>query len=124
MLVCRHCQSDLNSERLIFTPKYFQEKATELAVQELNTADNALIVMCCGSGKTYTRAMIAGRLNALVTVIVAPTIMLVDQIADEYRQTTDRCVFQYHSENVIEPEVFLGEHLGKRAIVTTYNSAP
>ncbi|MGQ6550952.1 Helicase associated domain protein (plasmid) [Serratia sp. JSRIV001] len=108
----------------MFTPKYFQEKATELAVQELSTADNALVVMCCGSGKTYTGAMIADRLHALVTVIVAPTIMLVDQIADEYRQTTDRRVFQYHSENAIEPEVFLGEHPGKRAIVTTYNSAP
>ncbi|WON78056.1 DEAD/DEAH box helicase [Serratia sp. UGAL515B_01] len=109
----------------MFKPKYFQEQAAQAAVQELSTADKALVVMCCGSGKTYTGAIIAEKMNAMVTVIVAPTIMLVDQIADEYRITTNRKVLKYHSENALTSDFFTAKPpFINIAIVTTYNSIP
>ncbi|OON34722.1 hypothetical protein BTJ39_23190 [Izhakiella australiensis] len=69
----------------MYKNRYYQEEASDAAVRELQLADRASLVMCCGSGKTYTGALIARKLKARRRVVVAPTILLAAQIAGEYR---------------------------------------
>lgn len=107
----------------MYSPLDFQKQAAERAVQELLTSNRASVVMCCGSGKTFTGALIAEKLQANTVVVVAPTLLLVNQIAEEYRKTTSRVMYEYHSESE-DIDIILNKNLSNSAIVTTYNSVP
>lgn len=106
----------------MLTAKYFQQEAAKLAVQELDKQDRASVVMCCGSGKTFTGILISEYLKAKIVCVVAPTILLVKQIADEYRVNSQRKVLEYHSEIHQDELDILAS--GDSAVITTYNSAP
>jgi superfamily II DNA or RNA helicase len=107
----------------MFSARYFQELAAERAALELSKNDKTTVVMCCGSGKTFTSALVADKVQAKLVVLQAPTIMLVNQIAAEYRAYTSRSVFEYHSERP-DIDFILSGLTDSAAIITTYNSAP
>lgn len=44
----------------MFIPRGYQQEAAEAVVRELQLADRASLVMCCGSGKTYTGVLMPG----------------------------------------------------------------
>lgn len=106
----------------MFNPRDYQQEAAEAIVRELHQTDRASLVMCCGSGKTYTGALVARLLGTQRRVVVAPTIMLAGQIADEYRSIFPDQVIEFHSES--EQFVNLIPPSGLFTFVTTYHSAP
>lgn len=106
----------------MFISRGYQQEAAEAVARELQIADRASLVMCCGSGKTYTGALIARFLDARNRVIVAPTIMLAEQIADEYRAIFPDPVLAFHSES--GQYINLNPPGGPFTCVTTYHSAP
>jgi superfamily II DNA or RNA helicase len=71
-------------KRTKFTPFPFQKLAAENARKALAKGGRAQIVMACGTGKTVTMLLAAEALDAQRVLVLAPTLLLVKQLRDEW----------------------------------------
>lgn len=66
------------------TPRPHQTEAINHVVQSLTTADKGQLIMCCGTGKTYTALWIKEALNAHTTLVLLPSLGLLSQTLKEW----------------------------------------
>ncbi len=71
-------------KRTKFTPFPFQKVAAENVRKALAKGGRAQIVMACGTGKTVTMLLGAEALDAQRVLVLAPTLLLVKQLRDEW----------------------------------------
>ena len=71
-------------KRTQFTPFPFQKVAAENVRKALEKGGRAQIVMACGTGKTVTMLLAAEALDAQRVLVLAPTLLLVKQLRDEW----------------------------------------
>jgi superfamily II DNA or RNA helicase len=71
-------------KRTTFTPFPFQKVAAENVRKALEKGGRAQIVMACGTGKTVTMLLAAEALDAQRVLVLAPTLLLVKQLRDEW----------------------------------------
>ena len=71
-------------KRTKFTPFPFQKVAAENVRKALAKGGRAQIVMACGTGKTVTMLLAAEALDAQRVLVLAPTLLLVKQLRDEW----------------------------------------
>ena len=71
-------------KRTKFTPFPFQKVAAENVRKALEKGGRAQIVMACGTGKTVTMLLAAEALDAQRVLVLAPTLLLVKQLRDEW----------------------------------------
>jgi len=71
-------------KRTKFTPFPFQKVAAENVRKALVKGGRAQIVMACGTGKTVTMLLAAEALDAQRVLVLAPTLLLVKQLRDEW----------------------------------------
>jgi superfamily II DNA or RNA helicase len=71
-------------KRTKFTPFPFQKLAAENVRKALEKGGRAQIVMACGTGKTVTMLLAAEALDAQRVLVLAPTLLLVKQLRDEW----------------------------------------
>jgi superfamily II DNA or RNA helicase len=71
-------------KRTKFTPFPFQKVAAENVRKTLEKGGRAQIVMACGTGKTVTMLLAAEALDAQRVLVLAPTLLLVKQLRDEW----------------------------------------
>jgi superfamily II DNA or RNA helicase len=71
-------------KRTKFTPFPFQKAAAENVRKALAKGGRAQIVMACGTGKTVTMLLAAEALDAQRVLVLAPTLLLVKQLRDEW----------------------------------------
>jgi len=71
-------------KRKKFTPFPFQKVAAENVRKALAKGGRAQIVMACGTGKTVTMLLAAEALDAQRVLVLAPTLLLVKQLRDEW----------------------------------------
>ena len=62
----------------------FQTEAVTKTVEELKTADRAKVIMPCGTGKTIVGIKVREQLQPKRTLIIAPTLALVEQLINTY----------------------------------------
>jgi superfamily II DNA or RNA helicase len=79
--VCRIAEGQMNH-----TERPHQAAAIASTVQEFVTSDRASVVMPCGTGKTLVGIEIARRLCPRVTVLLAPTLALIGQSLQAWRE--------------------------------------
>ncbi len=66
------------------TPLPFQKEAAAAIKKHLEDGGRAQIVMACGSGKTYTTLLAMEALGSKRVLVLAPTLLLVKQLRDEW----------------------------------------
>jgi len=66
------------------TPLPFQKDAAAAIKKHLKDGGRAQIVMACGSGKTYTTLLAMEALGSKRVLVLAPTLLLVKQLRDEW----------------------------------------
>ncbi len=66
------------------TPLPFQVEAATAVKKHLKDGGRAQIVMACGSGKTYTTLLAMEALGSKRVLVLAPTLLLVKQLRDEW----------------------------------------
>lgn len=66
------------------TPLPFQKEAAAAIKNHLKDGGRAQIVMACGSGKTYTTLLAMEALGSKRVLVLAPTLLLVKQLRDEW----------------------------------------
>jgi predicted helicase len=66
------------------TPLPFQKEAAAAIKKHLKDGGRAQIVMACGSGKTYTTLLAMEALGSKRVLVLAPTLLLVKQLRDEW----------------------------------------
>jgi superfamily II DNA or RNA helicase len=66
------------------TPLPFQKEAAAAIKKHLKDGGRAQIVMACGSGKTYTTLLAMEALGSERVLVLAPTLLLVKQLRDEW----------------------------------------
>jgi superfamily II DNA or RNA helicase len=66
------------------TPLPFQKEAAAAIKRHLKDGGRAQIVMACGSGKTYTTLLAMEALGSKRVLVLAPTLLLVKQLRDEW----------------------------------------
>ena len=66
------------------TPLPFQKEAAAAIKKHLRDGGRAQIVMACGSGKTYTTLLAMEALGSKRVLVLAPTLLLVKQLRDEW----------------------------------------
>jgi|GEM_PF-1524384 len=66
------------------TPLPFQKEAATAIKKHLKDGGRAQIVMACGSGKTYTTLLAMEALGSKRVLVLAPTLLLVKQLRDEW----------------------------------------
>jgi superfamily II DNA or RNA helicase len=66
------------------TPLPFQRDAAAAIKKHLKDGGRAQIVMACGSGKTYTTLLAMEALGSKRVLVLAPTLLLVKQLRDEW----------------------------------------
>ncbi len=71
-------------KRTKFTPFPFQKVAAENVRKALAKGGRAQIVMACGTGKTVTMLLATEALDAQRVLVLAPTLLLVKQLRDEW----------------------------------------
>ena len=71
-------------KRTKFAPFPFQKVAAENVRKALAKGGRAQIVMACGTGKTVTMLLAAEALDAQRVLVLAPTLLLVKQLRDEW----------------------------------------
>lgn len=81
--------ADLNTlnpvpQRTKPTPRPHQTEAINHVVQSLATQDKGQLIMCCGTGKTYTALWIKEALNAHTTLVLLPSLGLLSQTLKEW----------------------------------------
>lgn len=105
--------------------RYYQEDAVSKAWEELNVADRATLIMCCGSGKTLVGIEVTNRLKANKIMVVAPTILLAEQLKNIWLARQHRKVIVFNSSKKIDYKDLCNEIKSSQSIVviTTYHSA-
>lgn len=105
--------------------RYYQEDAVRKAREELGVADRATLIMCCGSGKTLVGIEVANCLRANKIMVVAPTILLADQLKNTWIAEQHRKVIVFNSSKNIDFDYLCDEIKSSESIVviTTYHSA-
>ncbi len=81
--------ADLNTlnsvpQRAKPTPRPHQTEAINHVVQSLASTDKGQLIMCCGTGKTYTALWIKEALNAHTTLVLLPSLGLLSQTLKEW----------------------------------------
>jgi superfamily II DNA or RNA helicase len=66
------------------TPLPFQKEAATAIKKHLKDGGRAQVVMACGSGKTYTTLLAMEALGSKRVLVLAPTLLLVKQLRDEW----------------------------------------
>jgi predicted helicase len=66
------------------TPLPFQKDAAAAIKKHLKDGGRAQLVMACGSGKTYTMLLAMEALGSKRVLVLAPTLLLVKQLRDEW----------------------------------------
>jgi superfamily II DNA or RNA helicase len=66
------------------TPLPFQKEAAAAIKKHLKDGGRAQVVMACGSGKTYTTLLAMEALGSKRVLVLAPTLLLVKQLRDEW----------------------------------------
>ena len=66
------------------TPRPHQTEAINHVIQSLATTDKGQLIMCCGTGKTYTALWIKEALNAQTTLVLLPSLGLLSQTLKEW----------------------------------------
>ncbi len=109
-----------------------QARATQNALDSLARCGRAVINWFCGTGKTRIGAMVAKQLDARITVILAPSVALVDGQREEWelaRPGLELHTVHYESSDldntIIEDEIarWMADP-EPQAIFCTYHSAP
>ncbi len=77
--------------RTDFRPFAFQVQAAEDICAALADGGRAQIVMACGTGKTVTMLMAMEALDAERVLVLAPTLLLVKQLRDEWVSKRTEC---------------------------------
>ena len=81
--------ADLNTlnpvpQRIKPTPRPHQTEAINHVVQSLAITDKGQLIMCCGTGKTYTALWIKEAVNAHTTLVLLPSLGLLSQTLKEW----------------------------------------
>ncbi|MFI3218494.1 MAG: DEAD/DEAH box helicase family protein, partial [Methylococcales bacterium] len=71
-------------QRAKSTSRSHQTEAINHVVQSLATTDKGQLIMCCGTGKTYTALWIKEALNAHTTLVLLPSLGLLSQTLKEW----------------------------------------
>jgi predicted helicase len=66
------------------TPRQHQTEAINEVVQGLATDDKGQLIMCCGTGKTFTSLWIKEALKSQNTLILLPSLGLLSQTLKEW----------------------------------------
>lgn len=66
------------------TPREHQTKAINVVVEGLATDNKCQLIMCCGSGKTFTALWIKEALKAQMVLVLVPSLSLLSQTFDEW----------------------------------------
>lgn len=105
--------------------RYYQEDAVRKAREELSVSDRTTLIMCCGSGKTLVGIEVANRLKANKIMVVAPTILLADQLKNTWLAEQHRKVMIFNSSEDIDYNELCCEIESSEsiAVITTYHSA-
>lgn len=105
--------------------RYYQKEAIQKAVDELSVADRATIVMCCGSGKTAVGVGVAKQLKVNYVAVVAPTILLAEQLKNVWSKEQSKKVVIFNSAQDVDYDNLRDEINANKSIVivTTYHSA-
>ncbi|MCX7066707.1 MAG: Helicase associated domain protein [Methylococcales bacterium] len=70
------------------TPREHQTEAINAVIAGLETADKGQMIMCCGTGKTFTSLWIKEALKSQTTLVLLPSLGLLSQTLREW---TDAC---------------------------------
>ena len=70
------------------TPRPHQTEAINAVIAGLETADKGQMIMCCGTGKTFTSVWIKEALKSQTTLVLLPSLGLLSQTLREW---TDAC---------------------------------
>ena len=65
------------------TPRPHQEKAINDVIEGFATTDRGRLIMACGTGKTLVGVWVAERLKSARTLVLVPSLLLVNQISKE-----------------------------------------
>lgn len=98
----------------MISPRNYQTEIVMTAIEHFDENDKGVIVMPCGSGKTFTSLFIAKEMGATSMVIFAPTIILVKQwmlnakkvfedmiIGTQWNDECDILITTYHNAHKI-----------------------
>jgi|TARA_R110000851_G_scaffold333472_1_gene513546 superfamily II DNA or RNA helicase len=110
---------------LMMPARNYQAEAVNCAVKELKKENKATVVMCCGSGKSLVARLVAEEVDHHFVLVVAPTLMLLNQLKTSWDGLNDITVVVDHENQ--EAKKDLPEIIDSKAsctVLTTYLSAP
>ncbi|SES12250.1 Helicase associated domain-containing protein [Vreelandella subterranea] len=106
-------------------PRNYQIEAVDAAANAFKSEQKATVVMCCGSGKTLVSRLIVERVHHNLVMVVAPTVMLLNQLKRLWDGLNELTIIVDH-ENPENREDLAGllAHHSSVTVLTTYHSAP
>ncbi|MGV2930162.1 Helicase associated domain protein [Vreelandella venusta] len=106
-------------------PRNYQIEAVDAAANAFKSERKATVVMCCGSGKTLVSRLIVERMHHNLVMVVAPTVMLLNQLKRLWDGLNEIAVIVDHEnpENKEDLASILAHH-SSVTVLTTYHSAP
>lgn len=106
-------------------PRNYQIEAVDAAANAFKSERKATVVMCCGSGKTLVSRLIVERMHHNLAMVVAPTVMLLNQLKRLWDGLNELTVIVDHEnpENREDLASLLAHH-SSVTVLTTYHSAP
>jgi superfamily II DNA or RNA helicase len=130
------------------TPRPHQQRAVDQVIRGFDNAARGQLIMPCGTGKTLTSMWVARALDARTVLVLAPTIVLIRQLAKEWATElgdqfallkvcsdsprddelarADLPAIEVGGQVTTDPEQIAGflAREGRRLIVCTYDSSP
>ena len=76
------------------TPRFYQEEAIRAIEEGFATHDKGRIYMACGTGKSLVGLWVVQKLQCKYTLVLVPSIALVDQMFREWANNTDFYTFR------------------------------
>jgi superfamily II DNA or RNA helicase len=122
---------NINYKKLIeflkfnYTPRDYQFKIINKAVEYYKTNDKGILVLMCGIGKTLISLWITQKLNAKTVLIGVPNILLLEQWKKIIKKLFINTPYFIVSgnKNLDEISKFIEENKKKCIIITTYSSS-
>lgn len=72
------------------TPREYQQDIIDAVLGEFETEDRGKLIAACGTGKTLMAKWIHDKIGSKNTLFVAPSIALIKQAIDEWKNNTDQ----------------------------------
>ena len=88
-------------------PRKYQIEAVNKLKDELNVSDRASCIMFCGTGKTYVALWLIEAMDSKLTLVLVPSLLLLNQILRDWRRELDFNAICVCSDNDVNEDEYL-----------------